>query len=83
MPYACRSTQPAGAPKFGIRLLDAVDAWTTPWHSAALREPDGTWRLMPRARAERLGRLVHRDGRPSHFERARADDQRSSATVRR
>lgn len=79
--------QPAGAPKFGIRLLDAPDAWTTPWHSAALREPDGTWALMPRARAQRLGRLVHRDGRPSHFERtppgSRADGHRSAATVRR
>ncbi|EGX60055.1 pyoverdine biosynthesis protein [Streptomyces zinciresistens K42] len=61
--------QPAGAPKFGIRLLDGPDAWTTPWHSAALREPDGGWTLMPRARAEQLGRLVTRDGRPSHFER--------------
>ncbi|MGN9758610.1 L-tyrosine/L-tryptophan isonitrile synthase family protein [Streptomyces sp. SD31] len=61
--------QPAGARKFGIRLLDAPDAWTTPWHSAALRERDGTWTLMPRARAQRLGRLIHRDGRPSHFER--------------
>ncbi|WP_370268307.1 L-tyrosine/L-tryptophan isonitrile synthase family protein [Streptomyces sp. V4I8] len=75
--------QPVGAPKFGIRLLDAADAWTTPWHSAALREPDGTWTLMPRARAERLGRLVHRDGRPSHFERARPVGQLSSATFRR
>lgn len=60
--------QPAGAPKFGIRLLDAPDAWTTPWHSAALRRTDGTWTLMPRAEAARLGRLVERDGRPSHFE---------------
>ena len=60
--------QPVGAPKFGIRLLDAPDAWTTPWHSAALRRPDGTWALMPRAGAERLGRLIQRDGRPSHFE---------------
>ncbi|TXS46327.1 pyoverdine biosynthesis protein PvcA [Streptomyces sp. uw30] len=75
--------QPAGAPKFGIRLLDAPDAWTTPWHSTALREPDGTWMLMPRARAQLLGRLVHRDGRPSHFERQRTDDHRSSATSRR
>ncbi|OAR26631.1 pyoverdine biosynthesis protein PvcA [Streptomyces sp. ERV7] len=64
--------QPAGAPKFGIRLLDAPDAWTTPWHSAALRRADGTWTLMPRARAARLGREVHRDGRPSHFEQGDA-----------
>lgn len=75
--------QPAGAAKFGIRLLDAPDVWTTPWHSAALREPDGSWTLMPRARAQRLGRLVHRDGRPSHFERSGADGHRCSATVRR
>ncbi|MCG0285761.1 L-tyrosine/L-tryptophan isonitrile synthase family protein [Streptomyces sp. PSAA01] len=60
--------QPVGAPKFGIRLLHAADVWTTPWHSAALHRTDGTWTLMPRARAERLGRLVHRDGRPSHYE---------------
>ncbi|MEV0925211.1 isocyanide synthase family protein [Streptomyces spongiicola] len=60
--------QAVGAPKFGIRLLDAPDVWVTPWHSAALHRPDGTWSLMPRARAERLGRLVHHEGRPSHFE---------------
>ncbi|MFE0508797.1 L-tyrosine/L-tryptophan isonitrile synthase family protein [Streptomyces sp. NPDC058964] len=60
--------QPVGAAKFGVRLLDAPDAWTTPWHSAALRRTDGTWTLMPRAEAARLGRLVRHDGRPSHFE---------------
>lgn len=60
--------QPAGAAKFGIRLLDAPDAWTTPWHSAALHRADGTWTLMPHARAAQLGRMVHRYGRPSHFE---------------
>ncbi|MDF4250700.1 isocyanide synthase family protein [Streptomyces sp. WMMB303] len=60
--------QPYGTDKFGLRLLDAPDAWTTPWHSAALRRTDGTWTLLPRARAERRGRLAHREGRPSHFE---------------
>ncbi|MES5820621.1 isocyanide synthase family protein [Streptomyces sp. RG80] len=60
--------QPIGAPKFGIRLLDAPDAWTTPWHSTALRRADGGWTLMPRDRAAALGRLVHLDGRPDHFE---------------
>ncbi|MDC0767036.1 isocyanide synthase family protein [Streptomyces sp. HD] len=75
--------QPAGAAKFGIRLLDAPDVWTTPWHSAALRASDGSWTLMPRARAQRLGRLVRRDGRPSHFERSDADGQCFPATVRR
>lgn len=59
--------QPIGATKFGIRLLEAPDAWTTPWHSAALHRADGTWTLMPRAEAARWGRLVRRDGRPSHF----------------
>lgn len=60
--------QPTGAPKFGIRLLDAPDAWTTPWHSAAVRRSDGTWALMPRAEAARMGRLVRQGGRDSHFE---------------
>jgi pyoverdine/dityrosine biosynthesis protein Dit1 len=59
--------QPIGSPKFGIRLLDAPDAWTTPWHSAALHRADGSWTLMPRAAAAERGRLVNRDGRPSHF----------------
>jgi pyoverdine/dityrosine biosynthesis protein Dit1 len=62
--------QPVGAAKFGIRLLDAPDAWTTPWHSAALLRADGTWTLIPRAKAERLGHLVYVDGKPSHFQQA-------------
>ncbi|WP_328438087.1 isocyanide synthase family protein [Streptomyces sp. NBC_00444] len=62
--------QPVGAAKFGIRLLDAPDAWTTPWHSAALLRADGTWTLMPRVRAASEGRLVRCDGRPSHFEQS-------------
>ena len=60
--------QPVGAAKFGIRLLDIPDAWTTPWHSAALRRADGTWTLAPRHAARRSGRQVERGGRPSHFE---------------
>ncbi|GAA3368509.1 paerucumarin biosynthesis protein PvcA [Streptomyces sannanensis] len=70
-PHAIRLSihpQPIGAPKFGIRLLDIPDAWTTPWHSVAVHRTDGTWTLMPRARAARLGRLIHCDDRPSHFE---------------
>ncbi|AKJ11777.1 pyoverdine biosynthesis protein PvcA [Streptomyces incarnatus] len=59
--------QPIGAPKFGIRLLDTADAWTTPWHSTALHRTDGTWTLVPRTEAARLGRLVEHGGRPSHF----------------
>jgi len=39
--------QPIGAPpSSGIRILDARDAWTTPWHSAAPRRTDGAWTLM-------------------------------------
>ncbi|GAA2240059.1 MULTISPECIES: isocyanide synthase family protein [Kitasatospora] len=62
--------QPRGAAKFGIRLLDAKDAWTTPWHSSVLHRPDGGWELMRRCEAEELGNLVLRNGRPSHFESA-------------
>lgn len=60
--------QPAGASKFGIRLLAAADAWITPWHSAVLQHPDGDSELLRSAEAARLGRLVMRDGRPSHYE---------------
>ncbi|POX56478.1 pyoverdine biosynthesis protein PvcA [Streptomyces sp. Ru71] len=70
-PHAVRLSihpQPAGAPKFGIRLLDTPDAWTTPWHATALHRRDGTWTLVPRHEAARRGRLVLRDGTPSHFE---------------
>lgn len=58
--------QPAGSAKFGIRLLDAPDVWTTPWHSCVLRHPDGRAELLPRWRAEQLGTMVERDGRPDH-----------------
>ncbi|SPE48277.1 Pyoverdine/dityrosine biosynthesis protein [Streptomyces netropsis] len=60
--------QRPGAAKFGIRLLDAADAWATPWHTTVLREAGGRARLVHRADAERIGRLVLRDGRPSHYE---------------
>ncbi|MYT34024.1 L-tyrosine/L-tryptophan isonitrile synthase family protein [Streptomyces sp. SID8354] len=59
--------QPRGSAKFGIRLLDAPDAWLTPWHGCVLEHPDGRRELMRRADAERRGRLVVRGGRPSHF----------------
>ncbi|MEV0371280.1 isocyanide synthase family protein [Streptomyces sp. NPDC050636] len=59
--------QPRGSAKFGIRLLDAPDVWMTPWHSCLLQHADGRRELMHRADAERLGRLVLRQGRPSHF----------------
>jgi pyoverdine/dityrosine biosynthesis protein Dit1 len=56
------------AEKIGILLGDADDAWLTPWHGVAVRQPAG-WKLVKREEAEALGaRLVERDGRPSHFE---------------
>ncbi|MFI9048557.1 L-tyrosine/L-tryptophan isonitrile synthase family protein [Streptomyces sp. NPDC053427] len=60
--------QPRGSAKFGIRLLEAPDVWMTPWHACVLQHADGRRELMRRADAERRGRLVLRDGRPSHFE---------------
>ncbi|MFG2194220.1 L-tyrosine/L-tryptophan isonitrile synthase family protein [Streptomyces sp. NPDC048639] len=60
--------QPRRTDKFGIRLLDARDVWTTPWHSCVLHHSDGRWELMHRRKAEMVGRLVLRGGRPSHFE---------------
>ncbi|MFF0622741.1 L-tyrosine/L-tryptophan isonitrile synthase family protein [Streptomyces sp. NPDC004296] len=59
--------QARGSAKFGIRLLAAPDAWMTPWHACVLEHADGRQELMRRADAERLGRPVLRDGRPSHF----------------
>ncbi|PBC70918.1 pyoverdine/dityrosine biosynthesis protein Dit1 [Streptomyces sp. TLI_235] len=66
--------QRAGAEKFGLRLLDAADPWTTPWHSCVVHHADGRTELMHRAEAERLGRTVLRDGRPSHIEAHGAGD---------
>jgi pyoverdine/dityrosine biosynthesis protein Dit1 len=59
--------QPAGSSKFGIRLLDAPDVWTTPWHSCVVQHPDGRTELMPRARAELLGPVVEWHGRPDRI----------------
>jgi pyoverdine/dityrosine biosynthesis protein Dit1 len=57
--------------KIGIQLADEVtDVWITPWHGVALVDAtcSDRHRLVPRHEAERLGgRLVYRDGRPSHF----------------
>ena len=59
--------QAPDSPKFGIHLSDCTDTWLTPWHAVAV-EDDGQFRLMKREKAERAGgRLVHVDGRPSHF----------------
>ncbi|MFI6585323.1 L-tyrosine/L-tryptophan isonitrile synthase family protein [Embleya sp. NPDC050493] len=65
--------QRRGAEKFGIRLLDTPDVWATPWHAAVLHGPDGRPHLLRRADAARLGVLVHRDGRPSHFRQEPGD----------
>lgn len=59
--------QPCGAAKLGLLLGRTPDAWLTPWHAVAVREPSG-FTLMKRIEAEQLGaRLVHRAGRPSHY----------------
>jgi pyoverdine/dityrosine biosynthesis protein Dit1 len=56
------------AEKIGILLGPAEDVWLTPWHGVAVRRGDD-WRLMKRSDAEAAGgRLIERDGRPSHFE---------------
>lgn len=60
--------QPVGSAKFGIRLLESANVWTTPWHSCVVHHPDGSQELMPHHAAEKVGRLVTRNGRPSHFE---------------
>lgn len=62
--------QHAHAEKIGVLLGDADDAWLTPWHGVAVREPGG-WKLCKREEAEaRSARLVEQGGRPSHFELA-------------
>jgi pyoverdine/dityrosine biosynthesis protein Dit1 len=59
--------QPCGSRKLGIRLLDAVDGWITPWHGVVV-DMAGRFVLMRRRQAERLGaRVVHVAGRPSHY----------------
>ncbi|MQS15004.1 L-tyrosine/L-tryptophan isonitrile synthase family protein [Streptomyces kaniharaensis] len=60
--------QRAGVLKFGIRLLEAADSWMTPWHSSVLHRADGRWELLRSEDAAKVGRLVERDGRPSHYE---------------
>ncbi|MFB6894264.1 L-tyrosine/L-tryptophan isonitrile synthase family protein [Kitasatospora sp. NPDC056327] len=60
--------QKVGVLKFGIRLLEHTDMWMTPWHSSVLHRPDGEWELMRSEEAAKVGRLVERGGRPSHYE---------------
>lgn len=69
--------QAVGEPKFGIQLLSAKDSWTTPWHAAPLCGMDGSIKLLRRTDAERLGHLVRRDGRPSHFQQSYSDGTES------
>lgn len=62
--------QSCGAKKLGIRLSEfalSSDNWQTPWHAVAV-EIDGRFMLLKRSQAETLGaRLVHRNGRASHY----------------
>lgn len=73
--------QPVGSAKFGIRLLESANVWATPWHTCVMRHSDGTWELMPRAAAQRLGRIVTRDGRPSHVEHLEVAHSTSTSRV--
>jgi pyoverdine/dityrosine biosynthesis protein Dit1 len=59
--------QLSGSAKFGIMLLESPDSWMTPWHSVAILRSDGRFTLMKRVDAERIGQVVVRDGRPSHY----------------
>jgi pyoverdine/dityrosine biosynthesis protein Dit1 len=59
--------QPCHGEKIGIYLVETRDNWLTPWHGVAVDAGD-RFVLMKRHQAEDLGaRLVHHDGRPSHF----------------
>lgn len=58
--------QSCGAKKLGIRLIEP-DNWLTPWHGVAV-DVGGRFMLFKRSQAEELGaRLIHREGRPSHY----------------
>lgn len=57
--------------KIGINLLDSSrqEFSASPWHSVITIFPDGSYKPMKRSEAEQAGyRLVHVNGRPSHFE---------------
>ncbi|WP_312681888.1 isocyanide synthase family protein [Stenotrophomonas chelatiphaga] len=59
--------QAHGSDKLGIHMLPTADAWLTPWHAVAVDLGDRTV-LMKRHQAENQGaRLVHVEGRPSHY----------------
>lgn len=66
---------PAGASKLGVRLVQADDAWTTPWHSCAVRGRDGTWSLQRADRARRAGELVDLAGRPDYVASGRPSSE--------
>ena len=54
--------------KIGIALVDATNAWATPWHSVVLKHRNGV-SLVHRETAERMGAaLIFKNGRPSHFQ---------------
>lgn len=59
--------QARGSDKLGIHMLPTADAWLTPWHAVAVDLGDRAV-LMKRHQAESQGaRLIHVDGRPSHY----------------
>lgn len=67
--------------KIGVFLGEADSAWTTPWHSVAVKE-NGKVMLRKRAEVEQAnGMLVFVEGRPSHYEMpAGESDPRLSAS---
>ncbi|AJX35151.1 L-tyrosine/L-tryptophan isonitrile synthase family protein [Burkholderia oklahomensis] len=60
--------QPAASLKIGVHMMPTRDNWLTPWHGVAVDLGD-QFVLMKRRDVELLGgRIVMRDGRPSHYE---------------
>lgn len=58
--------QGCGAKKLGIKLIEP-DNWHTPWHGVAV-DVGGRFMLLKRSQAETIGaRLVHHEGRASHY----------------
>ncbi|MGR2679617.1 L-tyrosine/L-tryptophan isonitrile synthase family protein [Chromobacterium haemolyticum] len=53
--------------KIGVRLVDSVDAWLTPWHAAAIKHEHGVMLKKRSDIDENQSALVFVDGRPSHF----------------
>ncbi|WP_398980967.1 L-tyrosine/L-tryptophan isonitrile synthase family protein, partial [Streptomyces sp. I05A-00742] len=42
-------------PKYGIKLLNTTNPWTTPWHATLLKHPHNTYQLLPHTQAAQQG----------------------------